>query len=418
MGKADREQPNLAALENLLGESIAKLKQSDFSSAYTKLEYLLQEMIAYNVPDSKLLGSTLRVLADAYVLGAVSAGEDQLRQEAFSLLSAPGMKTLLAEFCLLTLMVGDRYFQHTGNELALQLILEPGQKAVDLWTELNDELRLARAESILAVALDAQSTTLYAGLGLLEQAAYRLERLAQFDDSADTRRIAALMGVGVFTTLANVYFSKGIFDESIIYYRRVQAVHEQEEDWPSLTTSHLSLGNTLLQMRRIEEAIAEFKKGQELATRLQDWPSLAQLYKGLSAAYKMSNQFVEAELQFDLAADALERLDDGGGVLSMWRDLAASYEERSQWEKAMRAYMKAKEMASNLGRLDEQLVAEYRLGNLYFEQRNVELARKYFLEARELAEKLGSDMVLAQINSYLAFLDNSRTSGVETPSEQ
>src|SRR5688572_10475117 len=131
-----------------LREGRIKHDQKRYADACDHFESALRIAFSYGIQNTPPIQEVLERIADIYVQSKIQNKYESICIGIFEFLeSIPDAKPQLAELYTRILLIGNQQRQSRGVDIQ-EAVLEPGRKAIQLWTELRLEFPLASTQMV------------------------------------------------------------------------------------------------------------------------------------------------------------------------------------------------------------------------------------------------------------------------------
>jgi len=321
-----------------------------------------------------------------------------------------------------------------------------------------------KAEQYSSKAVDLDASLPAAEKYMIEAASARIQN--NFDKALEAyNELGKLMPQDpqVWSEMAALYDSKGVYDKAFDYYTKVLASDPKNLD------ALLAIGGVQIERGNTESSFSYLTEALSLAIEQGNLQGKATALQTIGAAYRLTNKPDDALQNLQQALDIEKQIGDKGGMAFSIRQIADTYKLKGKPEDAGKNYEQALKLETELGnqadlggvllnygdlldsqgKYDQALETTKRalqielqvgdentqgiclndIGNIYFQQGQYDEALTYFQRSLDLRQKLKVQSGIANslnnigesyrklgqfdkaLDNYLHALDISRGAG-------
>jgi tetratricopeptide (TPR) repeat protein len=221
-------------------------------------------------------------------------------------------------------------YGRTGN-MTQQLAL--GRQAVDIYTKLNDERRLTKAMSLVAMA----------------------------------------------------FYNLGNFEASLRMQLGVLRIRERLKDNKGLAGTWNNLGIVYQRLNQPDEAIKSYEQALKYIDSEKNDYLRGPVLNNLGSLYSSKGKYTEAAKALNSALELHKKMGDNEGLLNTYINFGVLYTSVGKTEKALENYGMANDLSMKSGNMHGVAVTNLNLGVINNQIRNNIVAEKYFIESLRIS---------------------------------
>lgn len=198
-------------------------------------------------------------------------------------------------------------------------------------------------------------------------------------------------------TLANSFYSEGIYDSALHYNLASLKVREDINDIKGAALSCNNIGNVFKRMGEIDKSLEWFNKALEGAEKINDKKLLAVTYSNIGIIYRRKGEKGKALSFYERSLKFSEQAGDKQATAICLNNIGTVYLEMKKPEKALVFQKRSIEMKESLNDKKAIAIGNLNIAGTYIAMKNLRNAEAHFQKALNIAGALKLRDVLREI---------------------
>lgn len=224
---------------------------------------------------------------------------------------------------------------------------------------------LARAYGSIGIVFSEQSN-------YSKALQYHLKAVKIYEEIKDEMRVAR-----IYNNIGIVYKSQNEKFKALEYFIKAQKIQEKIGD-NSLGIITTNIGNIYLKQKNYPKAIDAYHQALSIFEKKPDARGLGELLNNLGTYYNETKNPEKALESWQKAIVAFNSIDDKFGISDTYFNLGSFYYAKSNYPEALLNINKALGLAKELNVLEQRMACEKLLSEIYQKQNNPSEALKHF----------------------------------------
>lgn len=193
----------------------------------------------------------------------------------------------------------------------------------------------------------------------------------------------------IYSELADLYQTKGLFEESEKIHRGLIEVAKQSQTWKTIVRAHRKLGDIYRIRGQSDVAIEHLNLALESSRIHNLIEEELRTQKSLGAVYKVRQDYDSATQILSRGLESARGLDSSDLIAEFLNDLGAVSIAQKKFDDAEKYLIEVNGLAAKLTKKNLPLMASINMGVLKFMRQDTDGALKAFQEASQNAQTLG-----------------------------
>lgn len=203
--------------------------------------------------------------------------------------------------------------------------------------------------------------------------------------------------------LANCYYFRGLYPESVKSYLIALKIYEKLKDSTRIANCYNNIGNTYTRQKYYDQAIDYHQKALAIRLRLNDKDNIANSYNNIANIYHSQKKFSEAlENHYRSLKIKMEQQDTAMLVLSL-NNIGGVYTDLGRYDSAIVFHRRALEMNALATKNEEdEEIAYVNLCRTYMLMKDYSTAEMYGMKALDIASRIGDAETMLEANDLMS----------------
>ncbi|WP_258541113.1 tetratricopeptide repeat protein [Parvicella tangerina] len=270
------------------------------------------------------------------------------------------------------------------------------EKSIQIYTQINDSLGLARSlNNIAMVYKDAGDTE--KAIALLQQANDICAPMGDYDLHNIT-----------LTNFGTIYTQKGDINKAIEYLFKAIKLQDKENDAYGLAHSYNTLASLYHSQEDFENAEVYFEKAIEQSKQANDFDILASCYNNLGFIHDLKEKDSLALVYYEKSLDLRLKINDRKGEAECYSNMGSYFLEHGDTLKGLDLIEQSIEIREETGEAEGLSNSYQKIAGIMLDRGELNKALDYGEKSYALAKQIGysedirnSSLVLSQIQAQL-----------------
>lgn len=205
-----------------------------------------------------------------------------------------------------------------------------------------------------------------------------------------------------YSILANIYFDRGIYSESLKYNLEALKIRQETKDEKGVANCYNNIGNVYLSLRNNEEALKNHQAALEIRERLMDTIGLGFSYNNIGIVFEKQKNFEQALNSFAKCLDIKINTRDTIGVGTAYINLGNACVEMKKYDEARVYLYKSLAVHESVGDDHGTEIAFVNLCNLYNKMGVFDSSEYFGHKALVMATEFGDVETIIEANLQLS----------------